>query len=170
MPTIEIVSIESAGLNLNEDDFTIALIEDKKMESHRGIFYDFLIEQNGTMIHIGNPDMKDDKDIFFGNLLIDWSFDDTPVQIPEVDPNEPIIDTGANQLFRFKFLDIYRKDIDTVLKRAIESSPIKKVYFLTDYQFGPGTSNKEIIYTRTDFWDRHDTVGLVYNTLYELYG
>jgi len=170
MPTIEIASIESTGLNLNENDFTIAIIEEKKLESHRGLFYDFLVEQNGTMIHIGNPDMKDDKDIFFANLLIDWSFEDAPVQIPKVDLNEPIIETGANQLFGFKFLEIYKKDIDTILRKAIEASPIKRVFFLTDYQFGPKEANREIIYTIADFWDRHDSSGLVYNTLYELYG
>lgn len=169
MPTIEIASIESEGLHLNEDDFKIAIIEETKLESHRGLFYDFLIKQKGTIVHIGNPEFKDGKDIFFGNILIDWSFDDSPIQIPEVNVNEPVMNTGGNQLFGFKFLSDYKDDIDLILKKAIESSPIKKVYFLTDYQFGPGKANKEIIYTRADFWERHDTVGLVYNTLYELY-
>ena len=38
MPTIEIASINSTGLGLNQADFDIAIIEENKLESHRGLF------------------------------------------------------------------------------------------------------------------------------------
>jgi hypothetical protein len=171
VPTIEIVSVDSKSLNLDQKDFGIAIIEENKLESHRSLFNDFLNEHNGVIIHMGNPEFIEDKDgCFFANMIIDWEFEDTVIQIPEVDTNEPIINTGANQLFKFKILDKHQLDIDSILKIAINKSPIKKVYFLSDYQFGPDKPKTEIIYTIKDFWERHDNQGLAYNTLYELYG
>ena len=45
MPTIEIASINSTGLNLKSEDFKVAIIEENKLVSHRGLFYDFLKTQ-----------------------------------------------------------------------------------------------------------------------------
>jgi hypothetical protein len=38
MPTIEIASIKSKGLNIDQNNFEIAIIEENKLESHRGLF------------------------------------------------------------------------------------------------------------------------------------
>jgi hypothetical protein len=66
MPTIEIASLNSTGLGLDQADFDVAIIEENKLESHRGLFYDLLRQQNGVIVHIGNPDFKDDKEgVFF---------------------------------------------------------------------------------------------------------
>ncbi|MFA7301896.1 MAG: hypothetical protein WC069_06320 [Candidatus Shapirobacteria bacterium] len=171
MPTIEIASINSTGLGLNQADFDIAIIEESKLESHRGLFYDFLRKQNGVIIHIGNPDLKDDKDGgFFAGQIIDWDFEPTEIFIPEFDENELTDNHGANQQFRFKFLNQYKSDIDKLLKIALDNSPIKKVCLLTDYQFGPEKEKIEIIYTISDFWTLHENDGLSLNTLYEMYG
>ena len=166
MPTIEIASINAIGLELHQEDFEVAIIEERKLISHRGLFCDLLKKQNGTLIHIGNPDFKDDKNgVFFAGMIIDWS----------VEPNEYIYipqngSTVPNQQFIFKFLDHYKLDIDKLLKIALEKSPIKRIYFLTDYQFGPEKEEIKIIYTINDFWDRHDREGLRFNTMYEMYG
>ena len=171
MPTIEIASINSTGLDLKQADFDVAIIEENKLESHRGLFSDLLKKQNGTIIHIGNPDFKDDKDVgFFAGQIIDWNFESGDITIPEFDANDPIKNIGSNQQFKFKFLRQYKSDIDKILKRALDSSSIKKVYILTDYQFGPEKANAEIIFTIADLWKRHDNEGLVFNTVYELYG
>lgn len=148
MPTIEIISLQSKGLNLNQAEFEFAIIEENKLESHRSIFYDLLRQQNGVIVHIGNPEFKEDKDggYFGGKLII------------ELNPN------------RFRFLEEYKSGIDTLLKTAIEKSPIKKAYFLTDYQFGPDKGNIEIVDTINDFWTRHTIEGLKFNTLYEISG
>jgi len=171
MPTIEIASINSTGLHLKQADFDIAIIEEEKLESHRGLFYDFLKKQNGVIVHIGNPDYKHNKGGgFFAGQLIDWDFEPGDIFIPEVDSDDSTDYRGANQQFRFKFLDKYKTDIDKLIKIALDSSPIKKVYLLTDYQFGPEKGNIEIIYTIRDLWTRHDNEGLKLNTMYELYG
>jgi hypothetical protein len=171
MPTIEIASFNSTGLELNQADFNVAIIEENKLESHRGLFYDLLRNQNGVIIHIGNPDFKDDKDGgFFAGQIIDWGFESTEIFIPEFDENEQTDYCGANQQFRFKFLNLYKFDIDKLLKIALDKSPIKKVCFLTDYQFGPEKEKIEIIYSISDFWTLHDNYGLQLNTFYEMYG
>lgn len=76
----------------------------------------------------------------------------------------------ANQQFKFKFLDQYVSDIDKFLKIALDNSPVKKVCFLTDYQFGPENGKTEMIFTISDFWTQHDKDGLRLNTKYELHG
>ena len=79
-------------------------------------------------------------------------------------------DSGADQQYVFKFLEEYRTDIGILLKTALEKSPEKRVFFLTDYQFGPSKAQEEIIYTISDFWTLHENDGLRFNTLYEMYG
>ena len=169
MPTIEIASIDATHLGLTQSNFQVAIIEEDKLSSHRGLFDNELIQHKGTIVHIGNPDFKTDKDGgFFAGMLIDWNWD--------IDETEDIIiipdsnDTGADQQFLFKFLDELKTDIDTLLKISLEKSPINRVFFLTDYQFGPSKTKKEIINTISDFWTLHNNDGLRFNTLYEMYG
>jgi len=172
MPTIEIVSINSSGLELKQVDFEVAIIEEDKLISHRGLFYKIMKKQNGVIVHIGNPDFKNDKEGgFFAGAIVDWNVDPCEyIYIPENSSEELIFDTGANQQFVYKFLDQYKHDIDKLLKIALEKSPIKRIWFLTDYQFGPEKEEIEIIYTIKDFWNKHDTEGLRFNTMYEMYG
>src|ERR1044071_5367908 len=97
MPTIEIASVNSGDLIVDQRDFDIDIRVDNVMESHRGLFHDFLIEQQGTIIHLGNPDCKDDDGFFFASELIDKSFEPAPIIIPEVDFDDPADSWGANQ-------------------------------------------------------------------------
>ncbi len=168
MPTIEIVSYDSTGLGLSQADFDIAIIEENKLESHRGLFYDLLRQENGVIVHIGNPDFKDDKKGgFFAGEIIEWEFEPNEIFHSKYETSRAD-DHGANQQSKFKFLDQYKIDIDRLLKIALKNSPIKKVCFLTDYQFGPKNGKKEIINTITDFWRQHDSGGLGLNTMYEM--
>jgi hypothetical protein len=170
MPTIEIVSYDSTGLGLSQADFDIAIIEENKLESHRSLFYDLLRQENGVIVHIGNPDFKEDKKGgFFAGKIIEWEFEPNEIFQPEYEISRAD-DHGANQQSKFMLLDQYKIDIDRLLKIALKNSPIKKVCFLTDYQFGPKKGKKEIINTITDFWRQHDSGGLGLNTMYEMYG
>lgn len=169
MPTIEIISVDS-DIDINQKDFEVAIRVDKRLESHRGLFYDFLIKQNGTMIHIGNPEFKNEEDGgFFAGAIIDWGLETNDLVIPQVDSNDPADNWGANQSFKYRFSKEYKSDIDRLIRIAIAESKTKKVYILTDYQFGPEKPSHEIIYTLTDLWDRHDSEGLEWNKLYEIY-
>lgn len=148
MPTIEIASINSTGLDLNQDDFEVAIIEEIKLESHRGLFYDFLIKQNGRIIHIGNPDFKaDKKGGFFAGQIVDWGFD-----------------SDTNFQFRQENID----DIKRLLQIAMSKSPDQEIYFLTDYQFGPEVAEFKTVEGLKAFWEKHDKDGLTLNTLYRI--
>ena len=168
MPTIEIASLNSSELNLNPANFRVAIIQENTLESHRGLFYDFLIKQSGVIVHIGNPDLKFANDGgFFAGEIVDWTFDGPRTVIPESLYNRNL---NSNHQFKFQFLEEFKADIDRILKIALEKSPVKRIFFLTDYQFGPDKANQEVIYTINDFWNVHDSLGLAFNTLYEMYG
>lgn len=171
MPTIEIASINAAGLGLNQADFEVAILEENKLESHRSLFYDLLRVQQGAIVHIGNPNFKNNTDGgFYAGGIIDWSLDEQAyIYIPDDAAGEASAGTGANQQFMFKFLDAYKPDIDALLKVALDKSPLKKIVFLTDYQFGPENGRVEAIATISAFWAQHDAEGLRLNTLYEIF-
>jgi hypothetical protein len=169
MPTIEIASINSTGLGLNQADFDIAIIEETKLESHRGLFYHFLRKQNGVIIHIGNPDFKENKKGgFFAGQIVDWSFESDEEQLISSDIGTENQEEVPQQ--RFKFKDKHKSDIDRLLQASMKSSPNSKIYFLTDYQFGPEQGTFEITNTILDFWILHDKKGLKFNALYEIHG
>ena len=173
MPFIEIASINSSGLNLRQEDFDVAIIENHKHKNCRKLFDKFLNGEDGTIIHIGDPMLRNEKDnMFFASEIFDWEFE--PVEIiyfPEFEDDDFENCTGGeNQHCKFKFLDQYKKDIDSLLRAALSHSPIKKGYFLSDYQFGPSVPKTEIIKKISDLWKRHDKEGLMFNTLYQLYG
>ena len=164
MPTIEIVSVGANKLKLNQINYKIALIEENKLESHRGLFYDWLIEQEGIMVHLGNPDFKEDKvGGFFAGQIIDWNFESTWIDLPNF--NKGV--TGANQVSHFKFLVNYQIEVALIIEKAINASPVHLGYFLTDIQFGED-EGKIMEMNPRDFWALHDTEGLRWNTLYKL--
>ena len=106
MPTIEIVSILSTELQIKEEDFDISIIEENKLKSHRGLFNEFLMQQTGIILHIGDPDFKIDKEGgFFAGMLIDWNFESKEIFFPMFDENDPDCEDGANQQYKFKLID-----------------------------------------------------------------
>ncbi len=131
MPTIEIASFNSTGLGLNQTDFEITIIEENKLESHRGLFYELLREQSGTIVHIGNTYFKARKYRgFYAGEIIDWSVDPNEgITIPLDNLDCPIYDCEANQQFRFKFLDQYQADIDRLLKIVLDNHQLRKSAF-----------------------------------------
>ncbi|MCH7784637.1 MAG: hypothetical protein IIB06_04360 [Bacteroidetes bacterium] len=167
MPTIEIASIQALKLNINQDDFGLAVWEEHKLESHKGLFYEFLLENDGTILHLGNQEMIGDMEGgFFAGQLINWDYEPTDIIIPHL--NDEL--HGANQQFQFQFLPEFKGQISQLLNIALKNSPISKIYFLTDYQFGPKKANYERTFLISDLWEQHDSNGLTWNTLYELYG
>ena len=169
MPTIEIASINSTGLGLNQADFDIAIIEETKLESHRGLFYDFLRKQKGVIIHIGNTDFKENKKGgFFAGKIVDWRIESEKEQLISSDRGTQNQEEVPQQ--RFKFKDNYKSDIGRLLQASMKGSPNSKIYFLTDYQFGPEQETFEIANTILDFWTLHDKKGLKFNALYEIHG
>jgi hypothetical protein len=134
MPSIEIVSLGTDKIGFIQNNFEISIIEENQLIGHRGLFNDFLKNQNGVMIHIGNPDLKYHKDYgFFAGQIIDWDFEPGQIAIPNMDKGE----TGANQQFRFQFKIDYQIEIAKIIDIGLDKSPTNDLYFMTDYQFGP---------------------------------
>lgn len=171
MPTIEIASLNATQLGLDQEDFDIAIMEESKLESHRSLFYDFLKSKNGAIVHIGNPNFKDDKKSFFyAGALIDWNWN---TDIPDSKERKKSLKSNAkngyaNQTFLFKFKPECRSDLDRLLLAAIHQSPDKTLFFLTDYQFGPEKAEHKKLKNVAAFWQEHDDIGLRFNTLYEI--
>jgi len=170
MPTIEIAIYESEILEIDQDEYRMAIMKDDKLISHRGFFFDEFKNQNGVMLHLGNEKFKKYEGIFWGSELIDWdSTDNNDIEIPQVDVNDPADKWGANQQYVFQLNSEFRTEIDKLLKIAINRSKVNKIGFLTDYQFGPEIGKKRIVYTIKEFWEIHDSEKLVFNTIYEMY-
>ena len=146
MPTIEIISIDTDKLDLNQEDFEVAIIEEYKLISHRGLYNDFLLKFKGTIIHIGNPEFRYNKDGgFFGGDLINWDF-------------------GHKN--NFKFDEKNKSEIIRLLNLSYDKSRTNQTIFLTDIQaenpiprFKRFAAIKELI-------NHHDKDGLDWNTLY----
>lgn len=170
MPTIEIASVNSPGINLRQEDYKVTIIENRQLKSHRPLFNDFLKDQNGTMIHVGNPDYRDcQNNLFYAGAIIDWEFE--PVEVnyyPSID--DETYEGGGNQQMRFKFLEQFRKDIDNLMRAALDSSPVQKGFLFSNYHFGPEKEIKEVGLCISDLWLHHDENGLVFNTIYVFCG
>jgi hypothetical protein len=169
MPTLEIASLKSVGLELKQDDFAVSILTNDKLQTHRRTFRRFLQKRKGSLIHVGNPEIKaDSRNIFFAGNIIDWDFDPVEVlYLPIFGQRKGVKRAGANQLIRYKFLSQFKNDIDKLLHIALEKSPIKKCCIFTNYYFGPDKETTEVIKTIEDLWKRHDVEGLVFNTMYE---
>lgn len=167
MPTIEIVSVGSKAIGISPAHFKMAIIEQSKPISHRSLFFDFLKKEKGTILHFGNPNHKSGKSGFFGDALIDWDFEVSKYEIfRDYDPDDIRNQNCANQEFIFQFLPEFLSEFRTLLDLAIEKSPFKKAYFLTDYQFGPSEGQIEKAVSVEQFWQLHELNGLTFNSLY----
>lgn len=165
MPTIEIISVNANRKILRQEDYDIALIEEDKLVSHRSIFYEYLKTLNGIMVHIGNLDMKYDKEYgFFAGKIINWDFStNKEIVIPNIDDEK----NGADQDEYFQFLDVFKNEIEQIIFKYIELSPNSTALFLTDYQFGSSKPMRKYI-NLSNFWKEYNEYGLRWNTLYRI--
>jgi len=166
MPTIEIPIYESENLQIDTSKFKLAILISNELVGHRGLFIDEFESQKGTMLHLGNPEFKDDDGMFWGSKLIDWKSKKNSVQTSEINETDnPVV----NQQYVFQLNPKFRYEIDRLLKIGIANSKINKISFLTDYQLGPEKESKRAVYSISDFWEIHDNEKLVFNTMYDIY-
>jgi len=169
MPTIEIVSLGAKKLGLDQKDFKVAIIEQNKLKSHRGLFYKFLETQKGVMIHIGNPSFRNNKEsFFFAGKILNLDFIENSYTKHKRGLKINASNHYANQELKFKISNYYFVDLIRIIEQSIQSSPQSTAYFLTDYQFGPENANYEKTITLSHFIEKHDKQGLNWNTLYEI--
>jgi hypothetical protein len=154
VPTLEIISFEAIALNINKNDFEFNIIEENLLKSHRKLFYNYLRKKKGIILHLGNPNQKN-EDFCFANHLLS----------PNIITEDPL-KKDKDEIY-FQFNEKYKKDIELLLKIALKYSPIGKACILTDYQFSPESRKLINIKTLMGFWHEHDENALVYNTLYK---
>ena len=165
MPTIEIASFQASKMNLNPEDFIIAFEVENKLESHRSLFYDFLLPKPGVIIHLFDPFYRGRTEYASSaGALIDWSEEPGYIIIPEYDDGNP--NRGANQQFKFRFRAEFRTEITRLLQIALHESPVQRACLLTDYQFGPAEAHIVKIGSIETFWKVHDEERLRFNVLY----
>lgn len=147
MPSIEIISIDSDNSIYQEENYKFAIqVENDKIKSHRGLFYDFLKNLKGTIIHLGNSEFKKSQNEgFFAGNLINWE-------------NEVKND--------FKFLQEFEVDLKNLIKLAQKNSTKKTIYFLSDYQFSKRKPKLIENLTLKDFFKLYDEKGLEFNRIY----
>lgn len=149
MPSIEIISIDPDNSIYQEENYKFAIqVENDKIESHRGLFYDFLKNLKGTIIHLGNSEFKKSQNEgFFAGNLINWE-------------NEVKND--------FKFLQEFEVDLKNLIKLAQKNSTKKTIYFLSDYQFSKRKPKLIENLTLKDFFKLYDKKGLEFNRIYQI--
>ncbi|MEI6408062.1 MAG: hypothetical protein WCR52_01650 [Bacteroidota bacterium] len=168
MPTIEIAVPNARGIDINEDDYDFDLVEESEMISHRSLFYDFLREKKGSIIHIGSPGHKHGDGGYHGGALINWHLEDPDLALRKKGLKSDTTNSYANQDFIFQFLPAYRKQMELLLEAVMSKSAGQTVYFLTDYQFGPEKAGFVKYESVSAFWAQHDHKYLLFNTMYEI--
>ncbi|MEO1438589.1 MAG: hypothetical protein AAFV80_23820, partial [Bacteroidota bacterium] len=123
MPTIELLSVQAESWPIHVDDYDMAIKTDGKLESHRALFYDWCLEQEGILLHMGNP-QDQHKWGLSGGRLINHAFRPESIQLPIIEMGQPIIDKGANQSYQFQFLPKYLEELVRLWKAALHHSPI----------------------------------------------
>jgi hypothetical protein len=150
MPSIEIVCIQQkAPLVYADTEFQI--VTSNALESHRSspLFADELASLSGCMYHLGNPDCYPNGLYFAYDLLSPASreFDD--------------------QTF-FEINDLYRVQFRELLTALINASPVRSIFFYTDWQLGPEVTTRGGTLSESDFWRRHDEHLLKLNGCYTI--
>jgi hypothetical protein len=164
LPTIELVSLGNTEVvKFEEGRYPFQVIQETKLESHRGLFNDYLLNQKGVILHLGNIDSKEDG-FYFASDLIDWDFEPGLLNLPNFEKGED----GSGQSERFKFQPEYLGGLKELLFLTYSLSPEKTAYFLTDYQFGPSEGKYKKLKSLDEFWSIHDLQGLDWNVLYKI--
>lgn len=170
MPTIEIVALKCETLPNLPSFENFAYIAEKQLQSHRGIFQSEFDQIAGIILHLGNKDLEGQEGGgWFAGQLIKWGDED--VIIPQIEEDSGGEQWwGEDQSFLFRFAPEVFKELKKLLELLLEQSPVKQLYFTTDYQFGPSESMKRLNYSLRRFFEEHDNSGLRWNCLYQIRG
>ena len=147
MTIIEIISINSKGLNSNKSKFnSLLLIEEQKIESYGILFNNFIRKFYGTIIHLGEKNTNiEDNNLYTEKIII--------------------LDIEYDQ--NFKFENKYLSEIEQLIEDLIKSSPTNEIIFLTENKSFELNKIKFKRFLKVDqFWEEHKKKGLQLNTAY----
>jgi hypothetical protein len=154
MPTIEIVCLNQTKPT-DFSDFSFAVWSENKIVSHRGLFLSDFNNLQGCIYHLGNPDLKEEKDgLFFAYELINESISDDDNQDDDI----------------LKFNEEFVPQIKEMFIQLLIDSPIGKLIFISDWQFGTKDVKRFEVISNTEFWEYHDSGKLRFNALYKIEG
>jgi hypothetical protein len=153
VPSIEIVCIDQLH-PIDFNDLPFAVESDAEIKSHRApkpLFARDLAGLNGCIYHLGNPDLKTHRTgrIFFAyDLLSD----------------------RARSTSRFlEFSPDLTPAIHQLLESLIKASPVRRLLFTSDWQFGPRRTYRSPILTLDEFWSLHNFRKLRLNAAYPIH-
>jgi hypothetical protein len=149
MPTIEVVSIDQST-PIDFSDLPFAVEAENKVQSHRSLFREFLDQFSGCIYHLGNPNLKHDREgryFFAYDLLSRRCQDEFPASFLEFDSS-------------------YVPSIQGMFSQLLEASPAKKIVFVADWQFGPKNKTMGGEVSPGAFWTMHNNLELRVNSLY----
>jgi len=146
MPTIEIISVGVRETpNLSKLD-QFALRASVEVESDRVLFSSDLQEIEGCIIHLGKS-QGDAEPLWFCGHSIDWD------------------SCHDNGLFQFETRAF--ADIQSLVSKLMEASPVSTVYFLTDIQMEVG-AERVALCSVAKFIKLNSASKLRLNTLYKI--
>ena len=152
MPSIELIC-EDQDSPIEFPDMPFAIKAERELISHRypSRFQEQFDRLNGCIYHLGNPEKKDPQSpgFYFASELLDEEF--------------MYGDEGV-----LKFSQQYRNDVESLMRKLMDLSPIHRLVFTCDYQSGPEETIDGGEVMLTEFWEKHDHNQLRINAIYRV--
>ncbi|HLM59363.1 MAG TPA: hypothetical protein VK308_01040 [Pyrinomonadaceae bacterium] len=134
MPTIEIVCVAQTE-PLDFSDLPFAVLAENKLVSHRGLFQSDFDKLQGCIYHLGNPDLRNNNVFaFFAYELI----------------NDAIQENADEDYLKFD--DEFVPHIKAMLNQLIAASPLGRITFNSDWQFGTRDVRRLAAISEQQFW------------------
>ena len=148
VPSIEIICV---GQEIPTDfsNLMMAVAGEAELVSHRTtpLFQTDFDELDGCIYHLGNPYLKFPENhdrIFLASELMKEYYE------------------------KILFFPKFRNELKIMLEVLLEQSPVGKLIFTSDYQFGPKPRKYKRPLTLDSFWRKHDSVQLPTNSLVQI--
>lgn len=152
MPSIEIICLEQLRpIHLSESPF--AVLAETSLISHRSphpLFQADLNRYKGCIYHLGDPKFRDQssKGIFSAYRLLSAKCRE------------------QEQIVFLEFAAEFVPALRGLLHDLLTASPVGRLLFMSDYQFGPSAERRNELIGEKQFWEVHRDFKLRFNCLY----
>ncbi|BCU78299.1 hypothetical protein [Luteolibacter sp. LG18] len=148
MPTLELVSIGCPEIPELPRYESFAWRAETELVSHRGIFQPVFHMLSGVIVHLANKDLEDGEGGWYAGALIDWGREGELVA----------------------FLSPARADVEDLMRRLIEASPLREITFSTDAQGFGEIGRERGTLTFGEFLGLLDGGSILFNELWRVRG
>jgi hypothetical protein len=154
MPSIELICINQKE-PVTFPDAPFSIIGEDRLVSHRvpsPLFQSDFNALSGCIYHLGDPDLHDrpKQGVFTAYDLLSEQC------------------RSQDETVFLEFNEEYVPFMKNLIQRLLHESPIGKVLFTSDYQFGPRDAQRYGVILSEGFWALHNTRKLRFNTSYEI--